>query len=92
VPSEAVAELREASIVPSRPPVLPTGSIEDGGFTEENAALLDQVLTAAGVPHTVEIWPGHHGFAVADMPVYDAALEERHWEALRALYGERLAG
>jgi hypothetical protein len=29
-------------------------------------------------------------FAVADMPVHDAALEERHWDALRTLYAEQL--
>jgi carboxymethylenebutenolidase len=73
-----------------RAAVFVAGAIEDDGFTEEHAALLDSALTSAGVPHTVETWPGHHGFAVADMPVYDPALEERHWEALRALYGERL--
>jgi carboxymethylenebutenolidase len=67
------------------------GSIEDAGFTEEHAALLEDALTAAGVPHTVEIWPGHHGFAVPDMAVHDAALEERHWETLRTFYGARLA-
>jgi len=41
--------------------------------------------------HTVEIWPGHHGFAVSDMPVYDEALSERHWEALQELYAAQLA-
>ncbi len=74
-----------------RAAVYVAGSIEDAGFTEEHAALLDSALTSAGVPHTVEIWPGHHGFAVADQAVYDAALEERHWETLRTLYGERLS-
>jgi carboxymethylenebutenolidase len=74
-----------------RAAVYVAGSIEDNGFTEEHAALLDEALTSAGVPHTVEIWPGHHGFAVRDMPVHDAALEERHWETLRTLYGERLS-
>jgi carboxymethylenebutenolidase len=73
-----------------RAAVYVAGSIEDNGFTEEHAALLDSALTSAGVPHTVEIWPGHHGFAVADQPVHDTELEERHWETLRALYGERL--
>jgi len=73
-----------------RAAVYVAGAMEDDGFTEEHAALLDRVLTAAGVPHTVEIWPGHHGFTTADAPVYDAALEERHWEALRSFYGERL--
>ena len=73
-----------------RAAVFVAGSIEDDGFTEEHAALLDSALAAAGVPHTVETWPGHHGFAVPDMPVYDQALGERHWEALRTLYAERL--
>jgi carboxymethylenebutenolidase len=74
-----------------RAAVYVAGAIDDHGFTEEHAALLDSALTSAGVPHTVEIWPGHHGFAVADQPVHDAALEERHWEALRALYAENLS-
>jgi carboxymethylenebutenolidase len=74
-----------------RAAVYVAGSIEDNGFTEEHAALLDSALTSAGVPHTVEIWPGHHGFAVADQPVHDAELEERHWVTLHALYAERLA-
>jgi carboxymethylenebutenolidase len=73
-----------------RAAVFVAGSTGDEGFTKEHAALLDEALTTAGVPHTVEIWPGRHGFAVADQTVHDAALEERHWEALRALYGERL--
>ena len=74
-----------------RAAVFVAGSIEDAGFTEEHAALLDSALTAAGVPHTVEIWPGHHGFAVPDMPVYDEALYERHWETLRTFYGAELS-
>jgi carboxymethylenebutenolidase len=82
-PHQAADKIRAA--------VLVAGSIEDAGFTQEHAALLDGALTAAGVPHTVEIWPGHHGFAVADMPVYDEALSERHWEALQTLYAEQLA-
>src|ERR1700733_2696067 len=73
-----------------RAAVFVAGSTADDGFTKEHAALLDEALTAAGVPHTVEIWPGRHGFAVADQPVHDAALEERHWETLRTLYGARL--
>jgi carboxymethylenebutenolidase len=73
-----------------RAAVYVAGAHEDDGFTAEHAALLDSALASAGVPHTVEIWPGHHGFAVADMPVHDAELEERHWDALATLYGERL--
>ena len=74
-----------------RAAVYVAGSIEDDGFTEEHAALLRDALSAAGVPNTVEIWPGRHGFAVPDMPVHDAALEDRHWDTLATLYGERLA-
>jgi carboxymethylenebutenolidase len=65
-PHQAADQIRAA--------VLVAGSIEDAGFTQEHAALLDGSLAAAGVRHTVEIWPGHHGFAVPDMPVYDEAL------------------
>ena len=74
-----------------RAAVYVAGATEDDGFTAEHAALLDSALASAGVPHTVEIWPGHHGFAVADQAVYDAALEERHWDALSTLYAEQLA-
>ncbi len=73
-----------------RAAVYVAGSIEDAGFTEEHAALLRDALTSAGVRNTVETWPGHHGFAVPDQPVHDPALEERHWETLASLYGERL--
>ena len=66
------------------------GSIEDAGFTAEHAQLLDAALTSAGVEHTVEFYPGHHGFAVPDNAPYDQALAERHWAALRHLYAERL--
>ena len=74
-----------------RAAVYVAGSIEDNGFTEEHAALLRDALSSAGVPHTVEIWPGRHGFAVPDMPVHDAALEDRHWDTLATLYAEHLA-
>jgi carboxymethylenebutenolidase len=74
-----------------RAAVYVAGSIEDDGFTEEHAEILRDALNSAGVPNVVEIWPGHHGFAVSDMPVHDPALEERHWETLATFYGERLA-
>ena len=67
------------------------GSIEDQGFTAEHAQLLDSALSAAGVEHTVEFYPGHHGFAVPDNAPFDEALAERHWEALRTLYAAELS-
>jgi carboxymethylenebutenolidase len=66
------------------------GAIEDGSFTTEQAGLLDRALTGAGVEHTVEFYPAHHGFAVPDNPTYDAAAEARHWEALGRLYRDHL--
>ena len=71
--------------------VFVAGSDGDPGFTAEQAELLRGALAAAGVEHTVESWPGGHGFAVADMPVYDAALDERHWRVLSDLYAQRLS-
>jgi carboxymethylenebutenolidase len=67
------------------------GSIEDAGFTEEHADLLAGALTSAGVAHTIEFYPGHHGFAVADNVPYDPELADRHWAALRTLYADRLS-
>lgn len=67
------------------------GAIEDGSFTTEQAELLDRALTNAGVDHTVEFYPAHHGFAVPDNPTYDAEAEARHWAALSALYRAHLS-
>jgi len=66
------------------------GAQEDGSFTAEQAELLDRALGDAGVDHTVEFYPAHHGFAMADNATYDADASERHWEALGRLYGSRL--
>lgn len=63
------------------------GAVEDGGFTDDDRALLVEALTEAGVEHTVETYPAHHGFAVPDNATHDAAAEERHWAALEELYG-----
>ena len=71
--------------------VYAAGATDDSSFTPEQAELLDRALTAAGVDHTVEFYPAHHGFAVADNTTYDAAAAERHWTALRELYGAHLS-
>ena len=68
------------------------GAIEDGSFTTKQAGLLDDALTAAGVEHSVEFYPAHHGFAVPDNPTYDAGAAARHWEALGRLYRDHLEG
>jgi len=66
------------------------GAIEDRSFTAEQAELLDAALTAAGVEHTVEFYPAHHGFAVPDNDTYDEQAAERHWSALHTLYAAHL--
>jgi len=66
------------------------GAEQDTSFTPEQAALLGAALTAAGVDHTLEIYPARHGFAVADNPTYDADAAARHWSALADLYAATL--
>ncbi|GAA1881980.1 dienelactone hydrolase family protein [Pseudonocardia ailaonensis] len=71
--------------------VLVVAATDDAGFGPEQFALLEESLTAAGVPHTLETYPAAHGFAVPDNPTYDAAAEQRHWTALEDFYGAALA-
>ena len=65
---------------------------DDASFPPEQYARLDEAYTAAGVEHTMEVYPAAHGFAVPDNPTYDSAADERHWAALRALFDARLQG
>ena len=62
------------------------GAQDDRSFTAEQASLLENALTDAGVRHTLVFYPAHHGFAVPDNPTYDAEASARHWAALRDLY------
>jgi carboxymethylenebutenolidase len=62
------------------------GAIEDQSFTDEQKGLLEKVLTDAGVDHTIETYPAHHGFAVPDNPTYDETAAERHWHATEDLF------
>ncbi|WP_395307046.1 dienelactone hydrolase family protein [Mycobacterium sp. AMU20-3851] len=66
------------------------GAEADASFTVENAETLDKALTAAGVEHTVEIYPAGHGFAVPDNAPYDEAAATRHWEAMARVFGDKL--
>ncbi|KAA8962891.1 dienelactone hydrolase family protein [Mycobacterium sp.] len=67
------------------------GAHNDASFTSDAAEVLEKALTAAGVEHTIEMYPAGHGFAVADNPSYDAAAAERHWTATREFFGAKLA-
>lgn len=66
------------------------GSIEDQSFPEEQKDRLEKALSAAGVAHTIETYPAHHGFAVPDNATYDQDAAERHWRAMADLFGTAL--
>jgi carboxymethylenebutenolidase len=67
------------------------GAIEDQSFPDEQKDLLEKSLTEAGVTHTIETYPAHHGFAVPDNTSYDEAAAERHWQAMENLFGSVLS-
>jgi carboxymethylenebutenolidase len=73
-----------------RATVYVAGAIEDQSFTDEDKELLEKSLTEAGVTHTIETYPAHHGFAVPDNTSYDEAAAERHWQATEKLFGSVL--
>lgn len=66
------------------------GAQNDASFTAAHAETLEQALTAAGVEHTIETYPGGHGFAVPDNAPYDAAAAQQHWAAMESFFGARL--
>jgi carboxymethylenebutenolidase len=66
------------------------GAEDDEWFTTAQAELLERALTDAGVGHTLEFYPAHHGFAVPDNPTYDSQADARHWEALQEFYRAHL--
>ncbi|MGH9030179.1 MAG: dienelactone hydrolase family protein [Acidimicrobiales bacterium] len=66
------------------------GAVEDQSFPDEQKDLLEKSLAQSGVPHTIETYPAHHGFAVPDNASYDEAAAERHWQATERLFGSAL--
>jgi carboxymethylenebutenolidase len=66
------------------------GAIEDQSFPDEQKARIDEALSEAGVAHTIETYPAHHGFAVADNASYDEQAAERHWQAMENLFSSAL--
>nr|BFD86495.1 dienelactone hydrolase family protein [Streptomyces sp. Xyl84] len=55
----------------------------DPSLPPEQIERLEDTLTAAGVRHRCEVYPGaSHGFTQADTDAYDAKADERHWTAL----------
>lgn len=66
------------------------GAIEDPIFPDEMKARLEQALTSAGVDHTIETYPAKHGWVFRDVPVYDQAASERHWQTMLGLFRAKL--
>ncbi|MGW3142015.1 dienelactone hydrolase family protein [Streptomyces sp. NPDC001139] len=61
---------------------------EDASMPPEQQQRLEEALTAAGVRHRCEVYPGaHHGYTQADTAAYDKEGAERHWAALLDLLG-----
>jgi len=56
---------------------------EDPALPPEQQRLLEETLTAAGVRHRCEVYPGApHGFTQADTAAYHEEAAERHWVEL----------
>jgi carboxymethylenebutenolidase len=63
----------------------------DASMPPEQVARLEDALSAAGLTYTSEVYEGAiHGFTMSDMAVHDAAAEQRHWDALLALFRRTL--
>lgn len=66
------------------------GAMDDQTFTDEARRTVDEVLTAAGVDHRVDVYPAKHGWVPNDTPVHDPIQTERHWETLLTLLARKL--
>jgi carboxymethylenebutenolidase len=65
---------------------------EDPYVPQEIVDALPAAMTAAGVNHRIEIYPGtEHGFAFPERPAYHKAAAERHWERMLELFKRRLS-
>lgn len=56
---------------------------QDPSLPEDQIKRFEEALTAAGVRHRCEVYPGaQHGYTQADTSSYDAEADEKHWVAL----------
>ena len=64
---------------------------DDPYVPEAELAAMPGAMQAAGVRHTIEIYPGtEHGYVFPQRPAYQKAAAERHWETMLALFDRRL--
>ena len=65
----------------------------DASYPPEQAERMEQALSAAGVNHRSEFYPGAlHGWTMTDFPIYDEPAAERHWRELVGLFDAALKG
>jgi carboxymethylenebutenolidase len=82
-PHRAVASIRATIYI--------AAADRDQSFTPEHRLTLGAALGEARIAHMLEVCDGkRHGFAVPDLPVYDAAAAERQWERVLSLFDSRL--
>ena len=62
----------------------------DASMPPEAVAALGDALGAAGLRHVNEVYPAPHGYTMSDSAAYDEAATERHFAALRELFGRVL--
>jgi len=64
---------------------------DDPHVPDEELSAMPGAMQAAGVEHTIEIYPDtEHGYVFPQRPVYKKAAAERHWETMLALFDRRL--
>jgi carboxymethylenebutenolidase len=64
---------------------------QDHSLPQEQIDRFEEALTEAGLHHRCEVYTGAgHGYTQADTAAYDAEATERHWAALKDLFGRTL--
>jgi len=64
---------------------------QDAGMTAEDIARLDEALRKAGSRSRTELYSGAlHGFTMPDLPVYNKAACDQHWDRLLSLFASTL--
>lgn len=77
------------SMAPDAGALIAIARNDDAQAPTDKDALMAAGATAAADVH-VEVYQGDHGWTVLDSPVYDQAEADRAWDALLALYSEKL--
>jgi carboxymethylenebutenolidase len=70
--------------------VLVAAAEKDPYFPQEQFVRLGEAFKSAGTKAELVEYPGLHGFAPPDMPVYDRDVSERHWREMLALFDRNL--